>query len=93
MRKGNKLVPTRLRIYVTGVGPFAPSFISVRIRDSIMPAITVPKEVEPGVFTFDFLLPAALNGAGDQPVVVIVTEGGAAFTSRLDDTTSRVFIL
>ena len=92
-RKGNRLVPSVLRIYVTGVGPFNAASVSVRIRDISIVAATNPVIVEPGVSTFDFLLPGTLNGAGDQPVVVTVTIGNITFRSRLDDTTSRVFIL
>ena len=92
-RKGNRLVPSVLRIYVTGVGPFNAASVSVRIRDISIVAATNPVVVEPGVSTFDFVLPATLNGAGDQPVVVTVTIGNITFRSRLDDTTSRVFIL
>lgn len=92
-RKGNRLVPTVLRIYVTGVGNFSAASIRVRIRDVTITAATNPVLAEPGVSTFDFLLPASLNGAGDQPVVVTVSIGNITFTSRLDDTTSRVYIL
>ena len=42
--------------------------------------------VEPGVYTIDFLMPSALAGAGDQPIVVTVNAGGVNFSSRLDDT-------
>jgi len=92
-RKGNRLVPTVLRIYVTGVGNFSAASIRVRIRDVTITPSTNPVFVEPGVTTFDFALPATLNGAGDQPVVVTVIIGNVTLTSRLDDTTSRVFIL
>lgn len=93
MRKGNKLVPSVLRIYVTGVANLGSGSITVRIRDSIINALTGPVIVEPGVYTFDFALPPALAGAGDQPVVITVNGGTVSFSSRLDDTTSRVFIL
>jgi len=50
--------------------------------------------VEPGVYTFDFLLPAALNMAGDQPIVVTIRlSDGTEFKSRLDDTAPRLTIL
>ena len=78
---------------MTGVGNFNAASVSVRIRDITIVAATNPVIVEPGVSTFDFVLPATLNGAGDQPVVVTVTIGNITFRSRLDDTTSRVFIL
>ncbi len=92
-RKGNMLVPSVLRVYLTGVGGISPSFVNVRVRDSLIPALGEAVLVEPGVYTLDFALPAALQGAGDQPIVVVVTIGSVTFNSRLDDTTSRLFIL
>ena len=96
MRKGNKLVPTVLRIYVTGMATVPSSLITVRIRDSIITGTAIKSNaiiVEPGVYTFDFELPEALFTAGDQPIVVTVNVNGTTFSSRLDDTTSRLFIL
>jgi uncharacterized protein (TIGR03437 family) len=93
MRKGNRLVPSVLRVYVTGVANLTGSIIRVRIRDQIMTPIGDPILIAPGIYGVDFRLPAALGGAGDQPIVVTVTAGGGTFSSRLDDTTSRLFIL
>lgn len=95
MRKGNKLVPSVLRITVTGVANLGAGAVTVRIGGSNpIPSTTAPLLVAPGVYTFDFALPATLAHAGDQPVVLSVSGGGTiSFTSRLDDTTSRVFIL
>lgn len=94
-RRGNMLVPTILRIYMTGVAELDPTQISVKIHNQVItPASTRPVMVEPGIFTFDFVLPRALEGAGNnRPVVVTVTGGGATFESRLEDTTSLVWIL
>ncbi|MBK8464389.1 MAG: PD40 domain-containing protein [Chloracidobacterium sp.] len=93
-RKGNKLVPTVLRVYVTGVANLGAGSATVRIGNSgQIPSTTGPVIVAPGVYTFDFALPASLAHAGDQPVVVSVSGGATIFTSRLDDTTSRIFIL
>ncbi len=92
-RKGNDLVPSVLRIYVTGVANIGNGPITVRIRDSVINALTGPVLVEPGVYTFDFALPPGLAHAGDVPVVVSVNGGTVSFSSRLDDTTSFVFIL
>ncbi len=96
-RRGNRLVPSVIRMYLTGVADAQTVNVSVRIRDVIISGgsvTTAPSLVEPGVYTFDFLLPATLQGAGDQPIVVIVTlSNGDTFTSRLDDTSARVFIL
>jgi len=93
MRKGNRLVPSVMRLYVTGVAGVGPANISVRIRDQQVAARTTPIQIEPGVYAVDFVMPVALEGAGDQPIVVTVTITGARFSSRLDDTTSMVFIL
>jgi len=93
MRKGNKLVPSVLRVYVTGLFNVPAAVITVRIGSVTMPATTGPIAVEPGVVTFDFALPSSLAHAGDQPVVISVNGGTVMFMSRLDDTTSRVFIL
>jgi hypothetical protein len=93
MRKGNKLVPSVLRVYVTGVANVAAATITVRIGSFTIPASTGPVIAEPGVYTFDFALPAAIEHAGDQPVVITVNGGTVNFSSRLDDTTSRIFIL
>jgi uncharacterized protein (TIGR03437 family) len=92
-RKGNRLVPSVMRLYLTGVANLTANVISIRIRDQQVAALNDPVEVEPGVYTVDFTMPAALAGAGDQPIVVTVTLGTTALRSRLDDTTSRVFIL
>lgn len=92
-RKGNRFVPTVLRVYVTGMANLSAASITVRIGSTTMPATTNPVIVAPGVYTFDFALPSGLNHAGDQPVVISVNGGTVVFSSRLDDTTSRVFIL
>jgi uncharacterized protein (TIGR03437 family) len=91
--KGGTLVPTVLRIYLTGVANLDSGPITVRIRDTTIRASTAPVIVEPGVYYFDFALPAGLARAGDQPVVVSVNGGTIVYNSRLDDTTSFVFIL
>lgn len=97
-RRGNRFVPTVLRIYVTGVNDILPpSRIKLRIRDRTMTATGPAVLVEPGVYTFDFELDRQLAGAGNNlPVVVFVEEppgSGTGLFSRLDDTTSYVWIL
>lgn len=95
-RKGSMFVPSVLRLYVTGVANATSEDISVRIRDSIIRGTAIRSNsilVDPGVYTFDFELPAALDRAGDQAIIVTITVGTATFTSRLDDTATRVFIL
>lgn len=97
-RRGNRFVPTVLRIYLTGVNEILqPSRIKIRIRDRTMTATGSAVLVEPGVYTLDFQLDAQLAGAGDNlPVVVFLEEpagSGLGLFSRLDDTTSYVWIL
>lgn len=92
-RRGNLLVPSVLRLYMTGVENVGPTVMIVRIRDLTVPARTVATLVEPGIYTVDFELPAGLMGAGDQPIVVSITVDSVTFNSRLDDTAARLLIL
>jgi uncharacterized protein (TIGR03437 family) len=95
-RRGTMLVPTVLRVYMTGMELVAPTLINVRIKDAVISGTNIKSGaniVEPGVFTVDFELPASLDGVGDQPIVISVFIEGNTYSSRLDDTTSRVAIL
>lgn len=87
------LVPSRLRLYLTGVSPGMLSAMSIRVGGSQLPVVSEPVQIEPGVYTVDFTLVANLNGAGDQPIIVTVTIGGQTFISRLDDTATKFKIL
>jgi len=97
--RGGRRVPTVLRLRVTGMAniDFANrGVISLRIGGIAVPGTLVQTGtvlVEPGVYTFDFELPAALNMAGDQPIIVTVNVNGTLFNSRLDDTAPRLFFL
>ena len=91
--RGGRRVPSRLRLRLTGVAGTTPGVLSVRIGSVTIASTTGAVEVEPGIYTIDFDLPATLNMAGDQPVVVTVNVNGTLVTSRLDDTAPRVFIL
>lgn len=96
LRKGNRLVPSVLRVYLTGVERIPSNLISVRIGDKVITGASIvssPVLLEPGVYAFDFLLPADLRGAGDQPIVVTVNISGTSRSSRQDDTAARVEIL
>ena len=96
MIKGGRRVSTRLRLTLTGIANTTPAVISVKIGTvTIGPSLIVATgvQVEPGVYTLDFLLPAELNRAGDQPIIVTVNVNGVTFTSRLEDTAPRVRIL
>ncbi|MBV9960269.1 MAG: PD40 domain-containing protein, partial [Acidobacteria bacterium] len=76
--------PTILRIILTGVDNVAASAITVRIGSQTITgttAATSPITASaltsmPGFYQIDVTLPAALEGAGDVPVVVTVTVGG-----------------
>ena len=95
-RRGNMLVPTILRVHLTGMELVASSVINIRIKDAVISGTNIRSAatiIDPGIYTVDFELPASLDGAGDQPLVVSVFLNGTTFSSRLDDTTSRVFIL
>jgi hypothetical protein len=97
--RGGQRVPTRIRLRLTGVANTAQGTINVLIGGAPpIPVVPVPAAtggilVEPGVYTIDFDLPASLNMAGDQPIVVEVNVGGTIFSSRLQDTAPRIFIL
>jgi uncharacterized protein (TIGR03437 family) len=91
--RGGRRVPSRLRLRLTGVAGTTPGVLSVRIGSVTIASTTGAVEVEPGIYTIDFDLPATLNMAGDRPVVVTVNVNGTLVTSRLDDTAPRVFIL
>jgi hypothetical protein len=95
--KGGHRVPSVIRIRATGIMDRSVNELSVRIGSVTISGgqiLTAAKQVEPGIFEFDFLLPGSLNGAGDQPVVLITTKGNSApFFSRLDDTAPKVRIL
>ena len=97
--KGGLKVPTVLRLRLTGVANIAvgSGVITIRIGNQTISGsdvLTGGILVEPGVYTVDFRLPAGLDMAGDQPIVVTVRlQDGTEFKSRLDDTAPRLRIL
>lgn len=95
--RGSRLVPTVLRVYITGLDPRISQAVTVRIGNSseiVVDTVTTPPVlVEPGVYALDFSLPATLQGAGDQPIILTITAGGTVYQSRLDDTAPRLTIL
>jgi uncharacterized protein (TIGR03437 family) len=96
MIRGGRRVPSRLRLYLTGVENISSASISIRIGSVTLTGTNIASAavpVEPGVYTVDFVLPSTLAGAGDQPIIVTVSAGGVNFSSRLDDTAPRLFIL
>lgn len=96
--RGGVRVPSLIRLKLTGVQGIGAPSIAIRIGSQTIPATGATVQtggilVEPGVYTVDFQLPFALNGAGDQPIVVMVTVDGVTYSSRLDDTSARIAIL
>lgn len=95
-RRGDLLVPSVIRLYLTGVENVTASVATVRLRDQTVVGSAFRSAavlVEPGVYAIDFELPSLLFHAGDVPVVFIVTVNGVTFESRLDDTALRINIL
>jgi hypothetical protein len=96
--RGGDRVPSRIRLRITGVEGTTAANFNIRIGNQTILGTTVLTGgvlVEPGVYTVDFTLPAGLNAAGDQPIVVNIIVGGGtnAFSSRLDDTAPRLRFL
>lgn len=93
--RGGRRVATVLRVYATGIfnASATPASYTVRIGSTTLISTTTAVQREPGVYSLDITLPAALAGSGDQPIVLTVTIGGQTFTSRLDDTAPRIRIL
>jgi len=94
--KGGKRVPTVLRLRITGVEGTTAANFNIRIGSQTIVGTSVKSGgvlVEPGVYYVDFALPAGLNGAGDQPIVVTIVAGSTSYSSRLDDTAPRLRIL
>jgi Tol biopolymer transport system component len=95
--KGGTFVNSVIRVYLTGVEGLGASAFAIRLKDqNIFPTNIVSGAVlseEPGVYYVDFTISNAQLGLGDSPVVIKVTVGNNSFFSRLDDTTSRIYIL
>lgn len=95
-RRGGRRVPTVLRLYLTGVNNLTSTSFSIVVGNQTISGASILTNAvprEPGVYSVDFTLPAALNAAGDVPVIVTVLVNGQLFTSRLDDTAPRFRIL
>jgi hypothetical protein len=94
MLRGGKRVPSKMRLYLTGVEGITSGNFVIRIGPSTVTSVTTGAVlVEPGVYTVDFAMPTNLVGAGDQPIVVTININGVSFSSRLDDTAPRLSIL
>lgn len=95
-RRGDLLVPSVIRLYMTGIENVSNTVVTLRIRDALVVGgnfRTGAVLVEPGIYTIDFDMPSQLFRAGDQPIVVTVTVDGVSFESRLDDTSTRISVL
>jgi hypothetical protein len=93
--RGGLLVPTVLRVYLTGVENVASSQVSVRFGSETVIGSTgnaVRTDI-PGRYYLDFALPASARGLGNVPLVIFVTAGTTTYKSRLDDTSARIRIL
>lgn len=94
--KGGVRVPTVFRLYLTGVNNLTAANFSIRVGGTTVSGSSIVSAAvlrEPGVYSVDFVLPSALGGAGDVPIIVSVTVNGVTYTSRLDDTAPRFRIL
>lgn len=94
--RGGIRVATVLRLRLTGVANTTAAVFTIRIGSVSITGtrvLTGGVLVEPGVYTVDFTLPPELRGTGDQPIIVSINVNGTIFSSRLDDTAPRVFIL
>src|SRR5690606_35117178 len=94
--RGGQRVPTTIRLRVTGIASTTAASIVIKIGSTVIagtPVLTGGVPVEPGVQTVDFNLPASLDGAGDQPIIIQVNAGGTIFTSRIEDTAPGIWIL
>jgi hypothetical protein len=94
--KGGHRVASVIRIRATGILDHAAANLTVRIGSVTISGAQIlsgATQVEPGIFEFDFTLPAALNRAGDQPIILQGIVGSDNFFSRLDDTAPRIAIL
>jgi len=94
--RGGQRVATTIRLRVTGIQNVSAGAISIKIGTTVIAGtavLTGGVPVEPGVQTVDFNLPASLDGAGDQPIIVEVNAGGTVFSSRLADTAPGIWIL
>ena len=86
-------VPTKLRIFLTGVQGVTANAITIKLGNVTIPTGSITTNaVEtdyPGIFTFDFYVPPQLDGAGHVPVVVTVN----GQSSRTVGTASRIRFL
>jgi uncharacterized protein (TIGR03437 family) len=93
-------VATVLEVNLTGVRTATAAEVKVSIvtatattditGDSIV--LVSPNREMPGWDLIQFRLPASLAGAGDVPIIVTITRGGATFVSRPEATAPHITI-
>ena len=87
---------TKLRVFLTGVSTALSSNTQIRIGTRSITGTQVLTNAvlfDTGIYYIDFLIPPDIANSGDAGVVVTVVIDGVPFSSRLDDTTSQIFIL
>ncbi len=96
-RRGNLLVPSVIRVYMTGVEGLNSAVMTMRLRDAAIVGSNIrttnPVLIEPGIYMVEFDMPSQLLRAGDVPLVVTATLDGVSFVSRLDDTAVVLSVL
>ena len=89
-------VPTVIELSVTGVRGTLRTEVTVTVGTTAITGdgiVSVQSNPEmPGFDIINFTLPASLAGAGDVPIQVSVTRGGATAISRPADTAPRITI-
>lgn len=91
--KGSRKVPTKVRIYLTGVGAAGSDFIIVRFGTVAAlgaSEVSLPRLSEPGVYYIDVSVPADVAGKGAVPIVISAPVSGVTFRSREEDTAPRI---
>lgn len=87
--KGSRKVPTKVRIFLTGIGGAGADFVTVRFGEVLSlgaSEVSLPRIFEPGVYYIDVNVPKDVAGKGSVPIVISVLTAGEVFRSRLDDT-------
>jgi uncharacterized protein (TIGR03437 family) len=93
--RGGLLVPTVLRVYLTGVEGVQSGQAAIRVGSETVSGSNsgaVRTDI-PGRYYLDFPLPRTARGIGDVPIVIFINIGGVIYKSRLDDTSAKVRIL
>jgi uncharacterized protein (TIGR03437 family) len=94
--KDGNLVATVLEVSLTGARSAAVGDIKVTVGTTDITGTAIvfvgPNREMPGFDIIDFSLPESLAGAGDVPIILTITKGGAACPSRPSDTAPHITI-